>query len=116
MLNRNIYLKEIDIIQATRLIVSVIADDKYIHFRFYTSRLLPSDLKSGTWNREDSMEEIGPKITMKVMRANIADDNLYKRSVKYKPYWAEKTVSFILAIYEAYFGRHVILLGQINHF
>ena len=47
MFNRNIYLEEIDIIMGTRLVVSVIADEKYIHFRFYTSRLLPSDLKKG---------------------------------------------------------------------
>lgn len=98
MFNRNIYMEEIDIIQATRLIVSVVSDEKYIHFRFYTSRLLPSDLRKGTWNRDDGIKEIGPKITMKIMRANIADDQLYKRSVKYKPYWAQKTVSIFFCL------------------
>ncbi len=86
-------MNEIEMIQGTRLIISVVADEKHLHFRFYSSRLLPSDLKKGTWNKEDNVVEIGPRVTMNIMRVNIADDQLYKRSVKYKPFWAEKTVN-----------------------
>lgn len=112
MFNRNIFLGEVDIVMGTRLVVSVIADEKHIHFRFYTSRLLPSDLKKGQWSQDESLVEIGPRITTQIMRVNIADDALYKRSVKYKPYWAEKTVS-LLGLHETYLRRRKILRGVV---
>lgn len=50
--NRNVYMEEIDIISGTRFIVSVIGDGDDIHLRFYSSLLLPSDIKNKTWTKE----------------------------------------------------------------
>lgn len=44
------------------------------------------------------MREIGPRITLTVKRKKFAHRDLYKRSVKYKPYWAEKSVNSHLLI------------------
>ena len=95
MLNRHVYLEEADLVSTIKFVVSVIEKDDTLYLRFYTSIILPSALTSGTWKEGDNLVEIGPRVNLKILRKNLADEQTYKRAVKYKPYWAEKTVPIL---------------------
>jgi len=92
MFNRNVYLEEADITSVARFVISVIEDNDTIHLRFYSASLLPSQLTDGSWNNKGNLEEVGAKIDLKILRKSLAEESIYKRAVKYQPYWAEKKV------------------------
>lgn len=95
LFNRGSEIQEGDLLGLTRLFVSVVLDAAgNYHFRFFLSNIISHMVHKSTWTSDErTLTEIGPRMTLKVRRKNLAADDVYKQAIKRKNKQTQRIVS-----------------------
>lgn len=90
LINRGTEATEGDLMGLTRMHVSITLHDQIISLRFFISRIVGSMIANNSWTSEDVLEEIGPRMDLKVRRKQLASEEDYKLAISRKSYLTQK--------------------------